>query len=347
MNQIVFEILNWYQNNSRKLPWRTTNDPYKIWLSEIILQQTQIIQGLTYYEKFIENFSTINSLADANEDNILKLWQGLGYYSRARNLHKAAKIVKTQFNGEFPTNYNDLLKLPGVGEYTAAAIASFAYELPYPALDGNVFRFISRLYNIDLPIDEPKNRKIFIAILNELMVGQKPSTFNNAMMEMGATICKPQNPLCNECPVQTFCEAYKKDTISLLPVKLKKVKVSQRHLNFFLIEYKNGFYIEQREGKGIWQNLFQLPLIETKLIANSTTLKPLISKLFKADKTFKIEHDKSMRHLLTHQTIEAQFWTIKLDEKPQFANKKIVYTNLSDYKNFAVPKLIENYLLLL
>lgn len=347
MNQIVFGILNWYQKNARNLPWRATNDPYKIWLSEIILQQTQIIQGLNYYDKFIENFSTINSLADANEDHILKLWQGLGYYSRARNLHKTAKIVKNQFNGKFPADYNELLKLPGIGDYTAAAIASFAFELPYPALDGNVFRFISRLYDIHLPIDDSKNRKVFVDILNELMREQSPRLFNNAMMEMGATVCKPQNPLCNDCPVQTFCEAYKNETISELPVKLKKVKVTQRHLNFFFIEYKNGFYLEQREGKGIWQNLFQLPLIETKIPADTNLLKPLITKLLKADKTFDIKLEQKMKHQLTHQSLEAQFWSVRLKVKPVFTNKKIVYTNLSDYKNFAVPKLIENYLLLL
>lgn len=347
MNQIVFGILKWYEKNARILPWRTTNDPYKIWLSEIILQQTQIIQGLTYYEKFIENFSTINSLAEAEEDKILKFWQGLGYYSRARNLHKTAKIIKNDYQGVFPTQYSDILKLPGIGEYTAAAIASFAYELPYPALDGNVFRFISRLYNIELPIDEPKNRKVFIDILNELMLCIQPSKFNNAMMEMGATICKPQNPLCNQCAVQSFCEAYKMKTILLRPVKLKKVKVVQRHFNFFFIEYKNGFYLEQREGKGIWQNLFQLPLIETKTNANPSALTPLINTLLKCDTAIEIKHQQSIRHLLTHQTIEAQFWHIHLNKKPQFVNKKIVYTNLSDYKNFAVPKLIENYLLLL
>ncbi len=347
MNQIVFEILNWYRNNLRKLPWRTTNDPYKIWLSEIILQQTQIIQGLNYYEKFIENFSSVNALAKADEDTILKLWQGLGYYSRARNLHKAAKIVNELHQGQFPTRYDDILKLPGVGEYTAAAIASFAYELPYPTLDGNVFRFIARLYNIDLPIDQSKNRKIFIDLLNEMMIGQKPSTFNNAMMEMGAMVCKPQNPLCNICPVRIYCEGYKNNTIAKLPVKSNKVKVSKRHLNFFLIEYKNGFYLEQREGKGIWQNLFQLPLIETKTDVKREHLEPLLAKLLNTDKTHNIEFQQSVRHLLTHQIIEAKFWKVKTNKKPTFINPKTVYTNLSDYKIFAVPKLIENYLLLL
>jgi len=347
MNQIVLEILNWYHKNARNLPWRVTNDPYKIWLSEIILQQTQIIQGLSYYEKFLENFSSVIALAKADEDQILKLWQGLGYYSRARNLHKAAKMVATEFNGEFPTTYNEIIKLPGVGEYTAAAIASFAFEEPCPVLDGNVFRFISRLYNIDLPIDEQKNRKVFIELLRELMQNQPPSTFNNAMMEMGATVCKPQNPLCSNCPVQTFCEAYKNDTISIRPVKNKKVKVTVRHLNFFFIEYNNGFYIEQRTGKGIWQNLFQLPLIETITEAKSSDLTMQLKSLYNYNVKNKIIHQQSIRHLLTHQTIEAQFWYVKVDQKPMFTNKNMVFTNLSDYKNFAVPKLIENYLLLL
>jgi len=347
MNQIVLEILNWYHKNARNLPWRVTNDPYKIWLSEIILQQTQIIQGLTYYEKFLENFSSVNKLAKADEDRILKLWQGLGYYSRARNLHKAAKMVVTEFNGKFPTTYNEIIKLPGVGDYTAAAIASFAFEEPYPVLDGNVFRFISRLYNIDLPIDEQKNRKVFLEVLRELMKDQPPSAFNNAMMEMGATVCKPQNPLCSTCPVQSFCEAYKKDTISIRPVKNKKIKVTVRHLNFFFIEYHNGFFIEQRTGKGIWQNLFQLPLIETMAEAKTSDLTLQLKSLYNYNVKNKVIHHQSVRHLLTHQTIEAQFWHIKVEQKPLFINENMVFTNLSDYKNFAVPKLIENYLLLL
>jgi len=347
MNQIVLGIFNWYHKNARNLPWRATNDPYKIWLSEIILQQTQIIQGLNYYEKFLENFSSVNKLAKADEDQILKLWQGLGYYSRARNLHKAAKILSTQYNGSFPTTYSEIIKLPGVGEYTAAAIASFAFEQAYPVLDGNVFRFIARLYDIDLPIDEQKNRKVFMMLLNELMQNQQPSTFNNAMMEMGAIICKPQNPLCNVCPVQTFCEAYKKNTIAIRPVKNKKVKVSIRHLNFFFIEYNGGFYLEQRIGKGIWQNLFQLPLIETKSVIKTPDISEYLKALYNYNIKSVIEHHQSVRHLLTHQTIEAQFWRIKVDQKPLFANQNTMFTNLSNYKNFAVPKLIENYLLLL
>lgn len=347
MNQIVLGILNWYQKNARNLPWRDTKDPYKIWLSEIILQQTQIVQGLNYYEKFIEKFSTINLLAQAEEDQILKLWQGLGYYSRARNLHKAAKMVQEKFNGQFPQTYEEIIQLPGVGDYTASAIASFAYQLPYPVLDGNVFRFIARLYNIDLPIDEQKNRKVFIALLEELMQNQAPDTFNNAMMEMGATVCKPQNPLCDSCPVQLFCEAYKQKTIAMRPVKSKKVKVSTKHFNFFYISYKDGFYLEQRKEKGIWQNLFQLPLIETEFKADKAVLMDKLTLLYNHDSKSKLNLQQEVKHLLTHQTIEAQFWELNLSHQPIFSNKNMVYTNLSEYKNFAVPKLIENYLLLL
>ncbi len=347
MNQIVLGILYWYQKNLRNLPWRSTNDPFKIWLSEVILQQTQVVQGTVYYEKFIENFSNIKQLANAEEEQILKLWQGLGYYSRARNLHKAAQHIINNFNGVFPNNYKDLLKLPGVGDYTASAIASFAYNLPHPTLDGNVYRFIARLYNINLPIDEPRNKSVFINILMELMEGQEPRQFNNAMMEMGAIICKPQNPQCNICPVADYCEALKNNTVENLPVKSKKVKVQIRHLNYFFIEYNNGFYLEKRMGSGIWQNLFQLPLIETLSEGTKEILLSQINLILNNKSTMDIHFEKDMRHILTHQRLEVKFWKIQLNIEPEFTNKKMVHTNLSEYKNYAVPKLIENYLLLL
>ncbi len=347
MYQIVLGILNWYKNNFRDLPWRNTQDPYKIWLSEIILQQTQVQQGWAYYEKFIEFYPTVSDLAAANEENILKLWQGLGYYSRARNLHKTAKVIESDYNGFFPQEYPELLKLPGIGEYTAAAIASFAYNKRYPVLDGNVFRFLSRLYNIDLPIDEAKNRKVFLNILDEMIGDHSPSAFNNAMMEMGAMICKPANPLCAECPVAQSCQALKLGKINLLPVKGKKLKVKTRYFNFIHFDYQDGFYIEQRTQKDIWHNLFQLPLIETAGQTDSSGIQTLLEGIMRPGKEFSIVHKMHAKHLLTHQVLQTDFWYIKLREKPVFMNKDMRFVTLNNHKIYAIPKLIDNYLLLL
>ncbi len=347
MNQIVLEILNWYKNNYRNLPWRNTDDPYKIWLSEIILQQTQVKQGLDYYSKFIENFPTVKHLALANEEEVLKLWQGLGYYSRARNLHKTAGIILNEYKGEFPDNYSDLLKLPGIGDYTASAIASFAFNKPYPVLDGNVFRFISRLFNIHLAIDEQENRKTFMAILYEMIEEHNPALFNNAMMEMGAIICKPNNPDCSNCAVSRYCQALKLGKVNSLPIKVKKTKIKTRYMNFILIEYKKGFYLEKRTSKDIWQNLFQLPLIETKSMTDISGIKEVMKTIMNTKETFRIVQQFKVKHLLTHQVLEAEFWSVKLKNEPVFTNKKMVYTNWSEYKNYPIPKLIENYLVLL
>lgn len=347
MTQIVFEILNWYQKNLRALPWRNTIDPYKIWISEIILQQTQVVQGQKYYENIIELFPKITQLAAAEEETVLKLWQGLGYYSRARNLHKAAKVVSEKFSGVFPQKYEDILSLPGIGEYTAAAVASFAFNQKYPVLDGNVYRFIARLYNIHLPVDEARNRKVFIDILNEMMGEHPPAAFNNAMMEMGAMVCRPSAPLCDQCPVAMYCEALKAGTVNTLPVKNKKVKIRTRHLNYFHIDGGKGFYLEKRKGKGIWQNLYQLPLIETEAKADKKELYEKMKSIVNIKGDFTLVHKQSAKHILTHQVLMTDFWYIKTDHKPVFVNTDIVLTTLKNYKIYAIPKLIDNYLLLL
>jgi A/G-specific adenine glycosylase len=220
----VLDLINWYKKNFRDLPWRSTNDPYKIWLSEIILQQTQVVQGLSYYHRFITEYPTVSLLAAASEDQVLRLWQGLGYYSRARNLHKTAKIIFTDYQGIFPNEKTDLLKLPGIGDYTASAIASFAFNKAHPAIDGNVFRVISRYYDIELPIDESATKKVFLDILQPMIEQTSPALFNNAMMELGATICKTDKPDCQICPLYIDCQSRIKNTIPLRPVKSKKVK---------------------------------------------------------------------------------------------------------------------------
>jgi A/G-specific adenine glycosylase len=342
--QIVLNILQWYQKNKRDLPWRATNNPYFIWLSEIILQQTQVIQGLNYYYKFIENFPTIHHLAAANEEDILKLWQGLGYYSRARNLHKAAQTIVNDFNGEFPSTYNDVLKLSGVGPYTASAITSMAYELPYPVLDGNVYRFVARLYNIDLPINQPKTYTAFQEILTEMMVNQKPSTFNNAMMEMGAIVCKPVQPLCQNCPVLSFCEAYKKGTVNQLPVKLNKVKVKTRVFNYFYFNLNGAFYMEKRTQKDIWENMYQLPLIETNNPVNNSELKLMLAEKQWGD-SLDINFEMDLSHQLTHQKILVKVWSCSLDNKSFRTEKDWIKVDEVSYKKYPIPKLIEKIVL--
>ncbi|MDP2174647.1 MAG: A/G-specific adenine glycosylase [Bacteroidota bacterium] len=343
--QIVFDILKWYEKNFRTLPWRETKDPYKIWLSEVILQQTQVIQGLSYYDKFIQKFPNIFSLAEASEEDILKNWQGLGYYSRARNLHKTAKIVSETHMGKFPETLEDIIKLPGIGLYTSAAILSMAFEKKHPVLDGNVFRFISRLYAIEIAIDEPKNRKYFIDILTEMMEGQKPSVFNNAMMEMGAMICKPQNPDCNNCPVERFCEAKKQDIISKLPIKNQKIKIKKRFFNYFLIEEADFFYIQLRTDNDIWRHLYQLPLIESEKALDIEEIIKTTNEQWNYKVLQNINLIMSTHHILTHQRIHVQFWRLKVKEIDFKKSENYIKTNHLEFKKYPIPKLIEKIIL--
>lgn len=342
--QIVFEIIDWYQINFRPLPWRATKDPYKIWLSEIILQQTQVVQGIAYYEKFISKYPSIINLADANEEEILKLWQGLGYYSRARNLLKTAKTIKIDFNGSFPTDYNQILKLSGIGQYTASAITSFAFNQAYPVLDGNVFRFISRLYGIDSPIDVSKNRILFLDILNQMIEGQNPSVFNNAIMEMGAIICKPQNPKCEICAVRLHCIAFKNDKISAYPVKSKIKSIKNRYFNFLFIKRKNLFLMEKRTQKDIWHNLFQLPLIESLENITEKTIKNSIAEKLKMEQFDIVEFNETFKHQLTHQQIHAKIWIVEITDKNIIETADMQWVDKESYKKLPIPSLIEKIL---
>lgn len=342
--QIVLNIFQWYKKNKRDLPWRSTNNPYFIWLSEVILQQTQVVQGLNYYYKFIENFPTVHHLAAASEEDVLKLWQGLGYYSRARNLHKAAQVVVRDYNGEFPKDFNLVLKLPGIGPYTASAIVSMAYELPYPVIDGNVFRFIARLYGIDLPINEPKTYKIFHQILSQLMDSNQPSVFNNAMMEIGAIVCKPKQPQCVICPVLEFCEANKKGIIAELPVKTNKIKIKKRYFNFVYFKINDDFYIEKRTQNDIWENLYQLPLFESKSEIDIEEIKKNIAQNIytnNPDVSLKME----LTHQLTHQKLMVKVWMCELNENNHSIDDKWLKVNEETYKKYPIPKLIEKIVL--
>lgn len=340
-------ILTWYFKNKRDLPWRNTRDPYRIWLSEIILQQTRVEQGLPYYEKFVERFPNVKALAKAPEDEVMKLWQGLGYYSRARNLHTAAKQVVEKFGRKFPSNYDEIISLKGVGEYTAAAIASFAFDLPYPVVDGNVFRILSRYFGISEPIDKPVTKKKFTTLAAELMIGFPPHDFNQAIMEFGARQCKPVSPDCGVCPLRQSCFAYTNDVISDLPVKEKKTKVRDRYFHYLIISSEKHFYIRKRRAKDIWEGLHDFPLIETtkaikpeKLIASADWKKMISSKAI--IETISSEY----KHLLSHQHIYTRFYHIT--EKSLKATLKegstLIKVNPTTFKKYAVPRVIERYL---
>jgi len=336
------KLITWYKKHKRDLPWRNINDPYKIWLSEIILQQTQVVQGLNYYIKFTETFPTIIDLANAPENQVMRLWQGLGYYSRARNLHTAAKSIKTNHKGKFPNTYESIKELKGVGDYTAAAVASFAFNLPHAVVDGNVYRVLSRLFNISTPVNSTLGKKEFQFLADELLNQQQPAIHNSAMMEFGALWCKPQNPKCEECPLQEYCLAYEKNTINSLPVKDKKIKIRNRYLHYFIFNHKDSVYIQKRTEKDIWQNLYEFYLIETeedtdpKLILKNKNLKNL-AKEFEI-----ISVSPEKKHILSHQHLYAIFYELKI--KTPITSKTLIKINRSDLIHFGLPQLINKYL---
>ena len=332
----------WYSVNKRDMPWRNTKNPYYIWLSEIILQQTQYKQGLPYYEAFINTFPTIFDLANANEQDVLKLWQGLGYYSRARNLHYTAKYIAFELNGEFPKTYKKLLELKGVGDYTASAIASICFNEPKAVVDGNVYRVLSRYFNIDTPINSTKGIKEFKALATELIDVNAPSTYNQAIMEFGAIQCKPKNPDCITCPLNSSCFALQKNKINLLPVKLKTTKVSNKFMNFMVvISNDKQILFEKRTQKGIWQNLYQFPLIETDTSLSINTFKshPKITEFIKTNTIdYRLYNEEDIIHKLSHQHLYTKFWIIETDQLP---TKGIP---IKDLKKYPTSILISNFI---
>jgi len=257
------KILSWYEIHKRILPWRDITDPYKIWISEVILQQTRVLQGLDYYKRFTERFPDVHTLAMAEEQEVLKYWQGLGYYSRARNLHAAARSIETRYEGKFPKDYKSIISLKGIGEYIASAIASFAYNLPCPVVDGNVFRFLSRFFAIDEAIDTSKGKKIFTELAGQIMDKQQAGVFNQAIMEFGALQCVPASPGCEVCPLENHCLSKMQGRVSDFPIKLNKPKTKEIHLYYFYIHSGEFFFLKKREGKGIWQNLYEFPSVES------------------------------------------------------------------------------------
>jgi A/G-specific adenine glycosylase len=338
-------LVAWYYQNKRDLPWRNTRDPYKIWLSEIILQQTRVEQGLPYYHKFIDRYPDVQQLADASEDEVLKLWQGLGYYSRARNMQKAAQMIVEKYNGVFPKTYHEIIQLKGIGEYTAAAISSFAFNEAKAVVDGNVFRFLSRYFGINIPINSTEGKKTFSAIAAEILNTDDPGTHNQAIMEFGARQCKPASPNCNMCPLTTSCYALKNNMIDVLPVKLGKTKIRERFLNYFLIKKEDAIYLNKRTQKDIWQNMYDLPLIETTKELSETELMQMQEwkELFGHQK-IEIKNISEVKHVLSHQHLYTRFWKIEFINKKYDISDKYLLVSEESLKHYAFPKLIDSYL---
>jgi len=305
-------IIRWYLEHKRDLPWRNTNDPYLVWLSEIILQQTRVIQGLPYFLTFVEHFPQVSDLANANEEKVLKLWQGLGYYSRARNLHKTAQHIAFERDNNFPDNYKELLTLKGIGEYTAAAIASFSYNEAVPVVDGNVFRVLARYFDIETDIANASAKKEFWALALELMPKKSAATFNQAIMEFGALQCIPKNPDCDVCPFNGSCLALKHNKVNQLPVKTKKAKPTSRFFNYMVyVDQKDQTRIVKRTGKGIWHNLYEFPMIEASDVnyVNEAENAEYTNKII----SIKTLESKSVIHKLSHQTLHINFVEIKVE----------------------------------
>jgi len=340
MIEIRNSINNWYQTYKRDLPWRIDHDPYKVWLSEIIMQQTRIDQGTPYYIKFLESFPSIIHLANVSEDEVLKHWQGLGYYSRARNLHHTAKVIVEEYNAIFPAKYDEIIKLKGIGDYTASMILSICFNQALAVVDGNVSRIISRIFGITEFIDKPKGQKRIKQEAQKLLDIESPGDFNEALMDFGSMVCIPANPNCANCPVSEFCLAFKKNKQSMLPVKSPKMKVKKRYFHYFLVSNADSILMGQRTSKDIWRKLYDLPLFESK---NSQLLKKEIIKNDLNSSIEEIEVSDKLKHKLTHQEIHIQFYKMKLYDPVEPINgyKWIILDDINDY---AVPKPIEAFL---
>lgn len=335
------KLIYWHLQNQRDLPWRKTTNPYYVWLSEIMLQQTRVAQGLSYYLKFKEEFPTVFDLANADETTVLKLWQGLGYYSRARNLHFSAKYVANELDGKFPSTYKELLTLKGVGDYTASAIASICFDESCAVVDGNVYRVLARYFGIKTPVNSSAGIKEFKKLAQKLLDTTQPGIFNQAIMDFGALHCKPQNPLCETCPFADSCVAFDKKTIKELPVKIKKIKIRNRYFNYLVVVTSDGKTIlSERKGKGIWQGLYQFPLIETENSIDEKTL--LLSEEFQEiiPENAKISRFNSVEivHKLSHQHLYVTFWIVNIDS---LKTAKVTWKSVEKYP---VPILIANFL---
>jgi len=335
-------LTNWYNQNKREMPWREITDPYRIWISEIILQQTRVNQGMSYYLRFVERFPDVKTLAVADEDEVLRYWQGLGYYSRARNLHKTAKIIVEKHNGIFPKKHSEILQLKGIGEYTAAAISSFAYNQAFAVVDGNVFRVLSRIYAVETPIDSTIGKKEFTKLAEKILDRNEPGLHNQAIMEFGALQCVPVQPECGVCPLQKVCKAYSLNLVDKLPVKATKTKVRVRFFNYFYIECQDMIFIQKRTSKDIWQNLYELPLVESDKLLETNEIAQ--NELFANLENLEINSTTStFKHILSHQRIFARFFTVRISEKNKFLNN-LIEIRKEELDNFAVSRLTSLFL---
>ena len=341
-------LIDWYKQNKRDLPWRLTKDPYKIWLSEIILQQTRVAQGLAYYNRFVKKFPTVEDLANAPIDDVLRLWQGLGYYSRARNLHSASQEILEKYNLEFPNSYKQLLHLKGVGHYTAAAIASFAFNEEVAVLDGNVFRVLSRFYGISSDISSTSGIKEFREISAQNLPHNDASTYNQAIMEFGALQCAPKSPNCTECPLLTDCYAYNHELQAELPVKIKKVKIRHRYLFYFVIRVNDNIYMKKREKKDIWEGLYDFHLFEGDKDDNYETAfqKDTIINRFHTNNSIQtVAHSAEIvKHVLSHQNLYINFSEIRLNETVDLSEYELYKYTIDAIEELPKPIVLNNYL---
>ncbi len=319
-------LLAWYADNARTLPWRGEHDPYKIWVSEIILQQTRVQQGWEYYTRFIHTFPDIRTLAEANEEAVLRVWQGLGYYARARNMHAAARQIMQNYNGCFPNQYKEIRMLKGIGDYTAAAVGSLAFNLPYPAVDGNVLRLISRLFGICDDIAQAKTRKTITNLCLQLLDPEQPGTFNQACMDFGSLVCTPQKPQCASCPFAKECYALQHNLVNTLPIKNTKIVKQNRYFQYTCYLYQQQVLLEKRTDKDIWLNLYQLPLIETTTNLHEETRKP----------------DRTLKEILTHQIIHASFYIEPISEKKSIKQGQH-WVPITQISHYPLPKIITDF----
>lgn len=341
------KIIAWYQLQKRDLPWRETKDPYRVWLSEIIMQQTRVAQGLSYYNKFIDNYPRLHDLANASEQEVLKLWQGLGYYSRARNLLFTAKVIINDLGGRFPLTYDELIKLKGIGEYTAAAISSFCNDEVRSVVDGNVYRVLARYFGIHTPINTTQAKKEFKALASELIDRSEPGLYNQAIMEFGALQCTSMRPNCKDCPLHNDCIALQKDQVGILPKKEKRQKITKRFFNYLVLETKeNETFVKQRKGKGIWQNLYEFPLVET---TNEIDFDDLVTNIDfvnlvkKQNFNVQLITPEPIIHKLSHQHLNVRFWSVRLDRLEN--NRSIPWKEVMKYPfPIVIYNFIERYI---
>lgn len=344
--QFTRMLMNWHLNeNTRQMPWKGINDPYKIWLSEIILQQTRVEQGWVYYERFLKNYPKIQDLANAKDGDVFKLWEGLGYYNRCKNLLATARKIVSEYAGKFPNSYETLLTLKGVGPYTAAAIASFAFQLPYAVVDGNVYRVLSRYFGIPLPIDSTEGKKYFQSIADRVLDVSNAAGYNQAIMDFGATVCKPFAPACIECPLHMHCRAFKETMVNQLPVKEKRLTKKKRNFNYFIFKYKQQVFIQQRTRKDIWENLFEFYLLESDetIHWNQIAILDFLKGQLGIDIAIVNEEPELITQQLTHQQIKATFIRVELKTKP-ISLKKQGWTTLPKILELPFPKIINEWL---